>query len=172
MAETENDWEQPVTACWARSEKMPPAELMQAIDALAAQRPADDPAALFERASARDTVGLESDAEPLYRAALSSGGLDAQRRPRAVIQLASTLRLLGQLDESEQLLREELDRCTRAVDSHALPDETRAFLAFTLLAQGKPVKAAALALTALAPHLSRYTRSVRANAAELASYGR
>lgn len=48
-----------------------------------------------------------------------------------------------------------------------MPDETRAFLAITLLARGKPVEAAALALTALAPYLSRYTRSVRANAAKL-----
>lgn len=169
MAETENHWEERVTACWARSAQMPSAEMVEAIDALAAERPADDPAALFERASARDTAGLESDAEPLYRTALSSNRLDAQRRSRAVIQLASTLRLLGQLDESEQLLREELDRCVRSADSHALTDETRAFLAFTLLAKGKPVEAAALALTALAPHLSRYTRAVRANAAELAS---
>ena len=47
-----------------------------------------------------------------------------------------------------------------------MPDETRAFLAITLLAKGRPVEAAALALTALAPHLSRYTRSVSAAAAK------
>lgn len=167
MAKDENKWEQRVAACWARAPEMSPAELVQTIDALAAERPTDDPAALFERASARDTAGLESDAEPLYRMALSSGQLDAKRRPRAVIQLASTLRLLRNLDESEKLLRDELARADGAADSHALPDETRAFLALTLLAQSKPVEAASLALTALAPYLSSYSRAVRENAAQL-----
>ena len=110
MSEAANDWERRVTECWAGAEGMPASELVRAIDRLAVERPDDDPAALFERASARDTAGLESDAEPLYRMALSSRRLDAQRRPRAIIQLASTLRWLGMLDESEQLLREELDR--------------------------------------------------------------
>lgn len=76
-----------------------------------------------------------------------------------------------QLDEIEQLLQEEPDRRARSADPHAMPDETRAFLAITLLARGKPVEAAALALTALAPHLSRYTRSVRAITAGLAAHG-
>lgn len=167
MNDGENDWELQVAECWAKVEELSPAELVQAIDLLASERPADDPAALFERASARDTAGLESEAEPFYRRALSSGGLDPQRRARAIIQLASTLRWLGQLEESEQLLREELDRCTTSADGYVMPDETRAFLAITLLARGKPVEAAALALTALAPHLSRYHRSVRASAAAL-----
>ncbi|HSP73302.1 MAG TPA: tetratricopeptide repeat protein, partial [Gaiellaceae bacterium] len=146
------------------SDELSEVELVDAIGALAAERPAGDPAAAFERASARDSAGLETEAEPLYRAALA-GGLDAVRRPRAVIQLASTLRLLGRLDESRELLEAELER---AGEPDALTDETRAFLALTLLAAGEPERAAALALTALAPHLSRYNRAVEGNAAELA----
>lgn len=159
-------WEARVAATWLRfrSDELSEVELVDAIDALAAERPAGDPAAAFERASARDSAGLETEAEPLYRAALA-GGLDAVRRPRAVIQLASTLRLLGRLDESRELLEAELER---AGEPDALPDETRAFLALTLLAAGEPERAAALALTALAPHLSRYNRAVAGNAAELA----
>ncbi|MDQ2679445.1 MAG: tetratricopeptide repeat protein [Candidatus Eremiobacteraeota bacterium] len=149
MVIQEPDWEQRVTACWnrIREEDPQPSEIVALIDALADERPPDDPAAMYERASARDSAGRETDAEPLYRAALSS----------------------PQLDESERLLRAELDRCAQNVDPDALPDETRAFFALTLVAQGKPVDAAMHALTALAPHLRRYSRSVTAYAAELVS---
>jgi hypothetical protein len=37
----------------------------------------------------------------------------------------------------------------------------------TYLVQGRAVEAACLALTTLAPHLSRYNRSVAGNAAEI-----
>jgi hypothetical protein len=99
--------------------------------------------------------------------ALASGRLDAARIPQATIQLASTLRILGELDESERLLRAELARVTAAPDEHALPDQTRAFLALTLIAKGEPVEAAAHALLALAPHVTRYRRSIVGNAEEL-----
>ncbi len=101
-----DDWEERVAACWRRfrTGELPEDELVPTIDVLAAERPADDPAAAYERASARDSVGIEDEAEPLYRAALA-GALDGRRRLQATIQLASTLRLLGRLDESERLLR-------------------------------------------------------------------
>ena len=169
MADNDSDWERRVAECWAKSAEVPTTALLETIDRLAAERPAHDAAALFERASARDTAGLEAEAEPLYRAALSSGTLDPLRRTRATIQLASTLRLLGRLDESEQLLRAELIETEAAGDAHPLRDETRAFLALTLLAKGEATEAAALALTTLAPHLSRYTRAVRSNAEELST---
>jgi len=163
----ENDWEVRVAACWThfRSEELAPEKLLDAIDGLAAERLTNDPAALFEKASARDSVGLESDAETLYCTALALG-LDATRRPQATIQLASTLRNLGRFNESEALLRMELERCERSPDQYALLDETRAFLALTLLAKGNAVEAAAISLMGLAPHLSRYSRSVHANAEE------
>ena len=168
-----DDWEKRIEACWSwiRSSNPSPEQLVETIDLLAAERAPDDPAALYERGSARDSAGRESEAEPLYRAALSSGRLDAKRRPQATIQLASTLRNLGQLDESEELLRSELDQCIRCSTVYALPDETRAFLALTLLGQGNSVDAAVLALIALAPHLSRYSRSVSGNAEEISKDG-
>ena len=94
-----DDWVARVQAIWARTDVLPEAEVLASIDALVAERPADDPAALYEAASARDYAGLESEAEPLYRLALSLGLADPDRG-RAVIQLASTLRNLGRMDDA------------------------------------------------------------------------
>ena len=138
------------------------------IDALAAERPAGHPAALFERACARDTTGMEAEAEHFYRAALASDHLDSYRRSRASIQLGSTLRILGQLEESERLLVAELDRHMEPGNPRALHDETRAILALTYVAQGRATEAAGLALCTLASHLSRYKRSVNGNGEALA----
>jgi Tetratrico peptide repeat len=163
------EWESRVAALWKRAESMHPEDLIKAADALADERPADDAAALFERACARDTAGVESAAERYYRAALATGRLDPYRSSRASIQLASTLRILGCLTESEQLLVQELDRHLEAGSSRALHDEARAALALTYVAQGRATEAAGLALCALAPHLSRYNRSMARNAAQLLS---
>jgi hypothetical protein len=162
------DWRTRVDATWAEVERLAPADLVRRVDALAAERPADDAFALFERACARDTAGLEDDAEPLYRAALASGRLDPYRQARASIQLGSTLRHLGRLDDSEALLLAQLERCHAEGPQAALHDEVRAVLAFTWMAQGKAVKAACLALETLAPHLTRYRRSMAENAREFA----
>jgi Tetratrico peptide repeat len=163
----EDDWEVRLAAQWKRIDAMPPEDFVAAIDALAAERTPGDAAALFERASARDTVGLESGAENFYRAALATGRLDPYRGARATIQLASTLRILGELDESERLLVAELDRRSKTGGDHALHDELRAILALTYVAQGRAVEGAGLALLTLAPHLTRYNRSMAGNAAEL-----
>ena len=146
---------------------MPGEELVRAADALAGERGPDDATALFERACVRDTAGFEKEAEGFYRAALATDKLDAYRRSRASIQLASTLRILGRLQESEQLLVTELDRHMLSGETRELHDEARATLALTYVAQGRAMEAVGLALSALAPHLSRYQRSVAGNAAEL-----
>jgi len=156
-----------LAALWTAVDAMEPSELLLRVDTLAAERPSGDPAALFERACARDTTGDEQAAEGLYRAALANGGLDHIRRARATIQLASTLRILGRLDESEEMLTAELARQDRSATTHPLHDDTRAILALTYVAQGRGTEATGLALLALAPHLSRYNRSVAGNAAEL-----
>jgi hypothetical protein len=160
-------WEARVAALWHDVTALPADELVRRADALAGELDAADPRASFERACARDTAGLEAEAELHYRAALASGRLDSYRSARATIQLASTLRILGRLDESERLLLAELDRHLQPGHDRALHDEARATLALTYVAQGRAVEAAGLALSALAPHLSRYHRSVAANAAAL-----
>ncbi|MCH6229412.1 tetratricopeptide repeat protein [Microbacterium sp. CFH 31415] len=155
------DWNDRVAAVWA-DEGLDDAERVRLIDELAAERDEDDGRALFERAGARDSAGLEAEAEPLYRAALEAG-LDDELRTQAVIQLASTIRNLGELDEALDLLRAEYERDPGA----PLRDAAAAFYALALVSSGEAVRAASVALTALAPHLPRYTRSVAAYARDL-----
>lgn len=157
-----DDWQQRVDAVWA-DEALSEAAVIEAIDALAAERDPDDAVALFERAGARDSAGLEAEAEVLYRRALARG-LDEERRTRAVIQLASTIRNLGKIDESLALLRDEYDRA----EGTPLHDAAAAFYALALASSGDAERGLSVALRALAPHLPRYTRSVTGYAHELA----
>ncbi|WEK60120.1 MAG: tetratricopeptide repeat protein [Candidatus Microbacterium colombiense] len=153
------DWDDRIAAIWA-DENLSDRERIERIDAEASERPEGDARALFERAGARDSAGIESEAEPLYRAALAAG-LDEEHRPQAVIQLASTVRNLGRIDESIEMLRAEYERGGPFVDAAA------AFYALALVSRGDAVLGASIALTALAPHLPRYTRSVTGYASEL-----
>ncbi|MCJ1707515.1 tetratricopeptide repeat protein [Microbacterium sp. VKM Ac-2923] len=157
-----DDWQDRVDAVSA-DDTLDPAEVIQRIDALALERQEDDAIALFERAGARDSAGLEAEAEVLYRQALTTG-LDDERRTRAAIQLASTIRNLGKTAEALELLRAEYEREPRG-DLH---DAAAAFYALALVSSGEPERAASIALQALAPHLPRYTRSVTGYAREIA----
>ena len=99
-------WERRLDRLWASIGERPEDEFLAAMDALVAERPPDDPIGLFEHASAFDSTGHPDRAVERYRQALKRG-LPAGRRRRAVIQLASTLRNLGQADESVALLTAE-----------------------------------------------------------------
>jgi len=129
--------------------------------ALADELPDDSATAVFERASAFDSTGREEEAVAHYRRALELG-LDSSRRRRAVIQLASSLRNVGKLEESIALLTAE-----REQPSDELDDAVAAFLALALVDAGREREAASLALAALAPHLPRYQRSLASYAADL-----
>ena len=111
------NWELRVSAVWASLDDRTEADFLAAIDELVAERPADDPAAVFEHAAALDSTGHSDLAVPLYR--------------------------------------------------QALDDAVRAFLALALVDAGREREAVAVALTALAPHLPRYQRSVTNYAAAL-----
>jgi len=151
------DWEQRLAAAWAAVDGQPEQEFRDLIDALAAEQP-DTAIASFERACAFDSTGHPDRAVPLYRDALDRG-LTAERRRRAVIQLASSLRNLGRADESVALLTGEMDAGTDDLD-----DAVRAFLALALADTGRQREGLSLALAALAPHLPRYQRSLAAYA--------
>jgi|HubBroStandDraft_5_1064220.scaffolds.fasta_scaffold283951_1 hypothetical protein len=155
------DWERRVAELWDAFEDKEPAEFLAEMRLLVGEAPLDHPAALFELASAHDALGHEREAEPLYRAAVE-GGLDSYRRRRAVIQLASTLRNLGKAQEAVELLHHE-----RGAPSDELDDAVAAFLALAFIDAGEPRDALSIALTALAPHLSRYSRSVAGYARDL-----
>ena len=148
---------------WASASEMAELDVVAAIDELVAERNADDADAVFEAASARDYAGLEVEAEPLYRRALELG-LDADTEPRAIIQLASTLRNLGKVGESVRMLEEQLN----AHPSDEWTGPTAAFLALALASRGDARDAASVALAALANYLPVYSNSVRTYAIALA----
>lgn len=163
VAETEPDeWQRRVDAVWASTTERSEDDTLAAIDALVAERPAEDAPALFEAAGARDFAGREAEAEPLYRAALARG-LDEPQRAQAVIQLASTLRNLGRPQEAIELLGEFV----RAHPDHELRTAARAFAALARFDTGSPEEALREALDALVPQLPLYGRAVSAYAAEL-----
>src|SRR3954447_24462212 len=99
----DQEWERRLAALWATLDDRPEDEFVAAIDALAGELD-DDGAGPFERAAARDSTGHSDLAVPLYRQALELGLDDGERRRRAVIQLASSLRNLGETATSLALL--------------------------------------------------------------------
>jgi hypothetical protein len=161
MNEAASDWEARVLAAWAAIDDCEPREFRAKIDGLASERPDGDSIAAFERACAFDSTGSSDQAVPLYRAALL-GGLTGVRRRRATIQLASSLRNLGQAEESVTLLRAE-----QALTSDALDDAVAAVLALALADTGHEREAVGVAVGALAKHLPRYNRSMANYAKEL-----
>jgi Tetratrico peptide repeat len=156
-----DDWEERVSAAWAALDDCEPEGFRATIDALASERPNGDAIAAFERACAFDSTGFSDKAVPLYREALSTG-LTGVRRRRATIQLASSLRNIGQAEESVTLLRAE-----QAVTSDALDDAVAATLALALADTGHEREAVGVAVGALAKHLQRYNRSMANYAREL-----
>ncbi len=154
-------WERRIAEAWATFDSRSDDENRTLIEGLAAELPAGSAVGSFERACAFDSTGRSDLAVPLYREALERG-LTAERRRRAVIQLASSLRNIGRADESVALLTAELD-----ADSDELDDAVRAFLALALVEVGRDREAVSHALTALAPHLPRYQRSLASYAEDL-----
>lgn len=148
------DWERRLADAWASIDQRSEAEFRSLIDQLVAELPEGSGVGTYERASSFDATDRPDLAVPLYREALDQG-LTGERRRCAVIQLASSLRNLGQPEQSVALLTAELD-----AGSDHLDDAVRAFLALALTDVGREREAASLALATLAPHLSRYQRSL------------
>ncbi|MDN8548661.1 tetratricopeptide repeat protein [Microbacterium sp. NM3R9] len=137
---------------WARADDTAPEGLALDLDRVLASLPADDPVALFERASLSDYLGREAEAIPVYRAALAAG-LTEPRRGECLIQLASSLRNIGDPSGAIALLH-------GYPADHPLAEAARAFEALALFDDQKPAPALRTALRALAPHLPQYGRSV------------
>jgi tRNA-Thr(GGU) m(6)t(6)A37 methyltransferase TsaA len=157
----EAGWERRLAALWASFDDRTEDDFVAAMADLVGELPPGDPVGHFELASAYDSTGDPERAVVAYRQALD-GGLAGPRRRRAVIQLASSLRNLGRVEESVALLTAERD-----AGSDDLDDAVNAFLALALSSAGRDRAAVSVALAALAPHLPRYTRSLAAYAAEL-----
>jgi tetratricopeptide (TPR) repeat protein len=153
----DEEWEQRVAEAWATVDDLDEAAFLRQMQRLAEQGPAPD--GLFERASAFDSTGHSDTAVPLYQEALERG-LAGERRRRATIQLASSLRNLGRAEEALALLESE-----RYAASDELDDAVIAFLALVLADLGREREALSMTLRVLAHHLPRYQRS-------MANYGR
>ena len=154
------DWDARLAAHWAAIDRVTEEEFLAGMECLVAELPPDSAVGAFERASAFDSTGHSDLAVPLYERALEIG-LTGERRRRAVIQMASSLRNLGRAPESVVLLRAERER-----ESTDLDDGVTACLALALVDVGREREAVSLALTALSRHMTRYQRSV-ANYARL-----
>ena len=154
MSTTDPVWEKRVAELWNALDESEPAEFVAQLDMLVAELPPGSAIGLFERGAAQDSTGHPDLAVPLYRAALEAG-LSGLRRRRATIQLASSLRNLGDAEQSVSLLRAEL-----RTDSDELDGAVRAFLALALVDLGHEREAVAVSLTALSRYLPRYNRSL------------
>lgn len=88
------DWEQRVSDQWTSIDDHGEDAFLTKTERLVAELPADSAVAVFERAASLDSTGHSDLAVPLYRRALELG-LPGDRRRRAVIRLASSLRNIG-----------------------------------------------------------------------------
>jgi hypothetical protein len=161
VTDTNADWEKRSLGLWAAIDDYDENAFVVLVDRLADELPAGNAVGLFERASARDSTGHPDLALPLYQAALDAGLL-GERRRRAIIQMASSLRNLGHPQDAVDLLTVELDG-----EADALSGAVRTFLALALVDVGREREAVAVALTALSEYLPRYNRSVARYAHDL-----
>lgn len=148
------EWDQRMEALWARMDQYSEIDFLAAHELLANELPADSAVASFERGGAQDSMGHSEKAIPFYRKALAQG-LDPSRRRQATIQLASSLRNLGQRDEAVDLLQRELE-----LPADDLSPAVHAFLALVLTDLGRAREAVSLSLDALSRYLPRYNRSL------------
>ncbi len=163
MAETDASWEARLAELWKSIDDHAPDGFVTLIDGMAGELPVDSAVGFFERGAARDSTGQPELAVPLYRSALAAG-LTGIRRRRAVIQMASSLRNLGDPARAAALLTDELN-----APSDELDQAVRAFLALALVDLGREREAVAVSLTALSTYLPRYNRSLARYAQGLAS---
>jgi len=161
MTVADADWEHRASALWAEIDRIDADDFVARVDTLVAELPRGSAVGLFERGAACDSTGHPERAVPLYAAALDAG-LAGERRRRAVIQMASSLRNLGQPQEALTLLTAEVDAASDNLDG-----AVATFRALALVDLGREREAVAVALTALATYLPRYNRSVARYAQQL-----
>ncbi|AZB01997.1 hypothetical protein EG359_21460 [Chryseobacterium joostei] len=150
----DENWEIQLQRIWQKLGTISNEEFIQQIKEHITLLKGSQAIADFEMACTFDSTGHEKEAEPLYRSALAQG-LSGLRRRRARIQLASTLRNNGKIEESIHILREE-----KANYSDELNDAVDSFLALSLSSAGEYKEALSLTLKAISLHLPRYNKSL------------
>ena len=154
MSENESIWESRLAELWLRVDDLDSIQFTNAMRQLAGELPAGDPVAMFELGGAYDSTGSPKEAVALYQAALQAG-LSGLRRRRATIQMASSLRNLGDAEQASRILFDELRQ-----PSDELDQAVAAFLALALADLGREREALSLGLGALATYLPRYNKSL------------
>jgi thioredoxin-like negative regulator of GroEL len=96
-----------------------------------------DPVVLFDLAGAYDMTDREAEAETAYAGveALGLAGLSSEDQMRWFVQFGSTLRLLGKLNRSREVL-------LRGLEAFPESQAIAAFLALTEISDGRPSQAA------------------------------
>ena len=163
MNSPDKSWENRLDALWSAIDRYEPQVFVEQIELLAAELPSGSAVGSFERASAQDSTGHSDLAVPLYRSALRAG-LSGSRRRRATIQLASSVRNLGNASEAADLLFAEVNAVSDELDG-----AVQAFLALAFFDLGREREAVALGLVALSKYLPRYNRSLARYAGEIAA---
>jgi len=159
----DSSWERRVAELWNALDNYEPEAFVAQIEQMAAELPPGSAVGLFELGSAQDSTGHPDLAVPLYRAALEAG-LPGPRRRRATIQMASSLRNLGNPQQAVNLLSAEVH-----AGSDELDGAVCAFLALALADLGREREALAQSLTALSRYLPRYNRALARYALEIAA---
>ena len=163
MTDFTPDWDRRVADHWHRIDDFDEDAFRATLETLLAELPPDSPTAIFERAAVFDSFGHSDRAVPLYRQALAAE-VPGERRRRAVIQMSSSIRNLGDPQRAVDLLTAEL-----ALPADHLTGAVQAMLALALADVGRAREAVSVAVTALAACLPRYNRSMARYAAALMS---
>ena len=163
QSEVTSPFDPEIARIWALNQEGRENEALELAISLVERYP-DDPRSHFEYAGVLDFQGREVDAVAPYRRAQALG-LSGDDLPRLYVQLGSTLRNVGQLEEAVRLLAEGRQR---------FPDHTaiRAFYALALVSAGRCPEAAVTLLELVTSQsssidLDGYDRALRQYTDEL-----
>ncbi len=159
----DKSWDQQVEDYWNASAAKSGEQLRAELDELLSGLDPNDPRVLFEIASLHDFRGEEQLAVEPYSKALQAG-LPGQKQDEARIQLASTLRNLGDFDQAISLL----EQVSPDSDLHI---DAQGFLTLALSDAGRQTEAVRIAVTALAPASKLNARALSAYAHDLSAPG-
>lgn len=146
-------WQQELEAAWDSLGTREPQNFLARVSKIVANPKVPEDVREFNLACAQDSTGHSDLAVSGYRRALELG-LSGYERRRATIQLASSMRNLGQSQESVRLLAAE-----RTDVGDGLDDAVVVFRSLALVDTGQERAAVAALIHALADHLPRYTVS-------------
>jgi len=163
-ARGEHECEDEITELWELPDA---AARLEAAAALHAAHPGDARIA-YELAGAHDSAGAEATAVPLYEEALSTG-LREPHRHRAQLQLASSLRNLGRLEEALAVVDDVAARHPESLGAAAFRALVRHDTGGSTVALSELL--ASVAATSGDPDVVRYRRALTAYAAELRDRG-